>query len=315
MLISLLSGLATAGLLMNGVPATATHSVAASEGRRTTIDDSAWNIGDNRTDDYREPEYGPAIPLDDGAYDFSDDSSVIFAAPDSARYRYDGAWKGAYVDPEGRVFEGAWEGRVTRHGGIAGPGYPAPALRQSLPRHAADAGAPYGGADYRDSRYDDRDGGANYNVPSGYEGYALCLKSQGVTGAAIGAMLGGVAGNGIAGRGNRTGGTLIGAGIGGLLGLAAEKANNRCRQYRQGEAEPQLHSYAQPQPQTAYDSGWQGGYYYYPQSAPTVTVITLVPVITTTTTVTEEVYYKTVRSAPRKKAVRKWRLKPRCVCR
>lgn len=309
--ISLLSGLATTGLLMNGVPATATHSVAASEGRRTTIDDSAWNIGNDRTNDYREPEYGPAIPLDDGAYDFSDDSSVIFAAPDGAHYSYDGAWKGAYVDPEGGVFEGAWEGRVTRHGGMAGPEHAAPAVRHLASPPPADAGAPHGGADYRDSRYDDRDGGANYNVPSGYEGYARCLKSQGVTGAAIGAMLGGVVGNGIAGRGNRTGGTLIGAGIGGLLGLAVEKANNKCRQYRPGEAEPRGYSYAKGQ---AYGSGWQAGY-YYPQSAPTVTVITMAPVTTISTTVTEEVYYETVRNTPRKKAVRKWRAKPSCVCR
>lgn len=271
-----------------------------------------WNNGNDRTYDYREPEYGPSIRPDDSAYDFSSDSNVAFAAPDGSSYSYDGDWQGEYVDPQGRVFEGEWEGRVTRHDGVAGPGYPAPRQPAPAPRRPA-AGAPYGGADYNDSRYDDRDRGDYYNVPSGYEGYERCLKSNGVTGAAIGALLGGVAGNRIAGRGNRTGGTLVGAGIGGLLGVAVEKAHNNCRQHDPRNVRPPAYAYA-PQ-QQSYGNGWQGGYYYYPQSAPTVTVISMAPVTTTTTTVTEEVYYETVRSAPRKKAVRKWKPKPRCVCR
>ncbi len=273
-----------------------------------------WDNGNDRTYDYREPEYGPSIRPDDSAYDFSNDSNVAFAAPDGSSYSYDGDWQGEYVDPQGRVFEGEWEGRVTRHDGVAGPGYPAPRKPAPAPRRPA-AGAPYGGAEYNDSRYDDRDRGDYYNVPSGYEGYERCLKSNGVTGAAIGALLGGVAGNRIAGRGNRTGGTLVGAGIGGLLGVAVEKANDKCRQYRPREAGAQGYSYAQPRPQPGHGAGWQGGYYYYPQSAPTVTVISMAPVTTTTTTVTEEVYYETVRSAPRKKAVRKWKPKPACACR
>lgn len=66
----------------------------------------------------------------------------------------------------------------------------------------------------------------------------------------------------------------------------------------------------------SHEYGWRGGYYYYPQ-APHVTV-TIVPGAShTTTTVTEEIYYETVKSHARKKAVRKWkpRAKPRCVCR
>lgn len=60
---------------------------------------------------------------------------------------------------------------------------------------------------------------------------------------------------------------------------------------------------------------WQGGYYYYPH-ATMVTVVTSAPVTTTTTTVTEEYYYERV-AAPRRKAVRKWKPKPKphCVCR
>jgi len=257
--ISLLSGLATASLLMNGVAAAASHGVVApqaseaSAGLMPTFGAMTRDVHDDRTDDYREPAYGPFIRLDDSAYDFGDNSG---------------------------------------------------------------AGAPYGDADYHDSHYETRDRGDYYNVPSGYEGYARCLKRNGVTGAAIGALLGGLAGNGMAGRGNRTGGTLVGAAIGGLLGVAVEKANDKCRPYRPREAAPQDHSYMQPWPKTQPidRAAWQGGYYYYPQSAPTVTVITMAPVITTTTTVTEEVYYETVRSAPRKKAVRKWKPKPICVC-
>ncbi|MES2782772.1 MAG: hypothetical protein V4657_08250 [Pseudomonadota bacterium] len=50
-------------------------------------------------------------------------------------------------------------------------------------------------------------------------------------------------------------------------------------------------------------------------SAPMVTVILMAPAIITTTTVTEEIYYETVRRPVHKKPVRKWKPKPRCVCR
>jgi hypothetical protein len=309
--IGLISGLAMAGLLMTNAPVSANHDVASAQASNASADlmtgfDNRSGIdrenGNDRTDDYREPEYGPSIRPDDSAYDFNSDSNVAFAATDGSSYSYDGDWQGAYIDPQGRGFEREWQGRVTRHDAVVGPGYVAPA-----PRRPA-AGAPYGDADY-----DDSDRSHYYDVPSGYEGYARCLKSNGVTGAALGALLGGVAGNRIAGRGNRTGGTLVGAGIGGLLGVAVEKANDTCRQYRPREAAPQVYSYVQRHP--SYGAGWQGGYYYYPQSAPAITVINMAPVTTTTTTVTEEVYYETIRSAPRKKAVRKWKPKPTCVCR
>ncbi len=145
-----------------------------------------------------------------------------------------------------------------------------------------------------------------YAVPPGYENYERCLKSNGIKGAAIGALLGGALGNRIAGRGNRTRGSLLGAGIGGLLGVAVEKANNKCKHHR-----PRYSGH--PRYNTQQNYGWGGGYYYYPQ-APVVT-ITMQPTVTTTTTVTEEIYYETVRTKPRKKVVRKWKPKPRCVCR
>jgi Ni/Co efflux regulator RcnB len=51
-------------------------------------------------------------------------------------------------------------------------------------------------------------------------------RDSGLGGAAIGAVVGGVAGNRIAGRGNRTEGTLIGAGVGAVAGMAIDKAED-----------------------------------------------------------------------------------------
>jgi Glycine zipper 2TM domain len=245
---------------------------------------------------YDRPDYGPSMRADAQAYHWGENGNVVFAAPDRSSYDYDGEWEGEFVDPDGRVFEGEWQGTVTRRDAKAGTSEP----KSHLPQ----AGAPYTDGEERDDGYD---------VPGGYERYEQCLKSNGLKGAAIGAILGGVAGNRIAGRGDRLGGTLLGAGLGGLAGAAIEKATDKCKRYR-----PPHHGYppqGYPQSYPHQQQGWQGGYYYYPQSP---VVVTVVPGGShTTTTVTEEVYYETVKSNPRKKAVRKWkpRPKPRCVCR
>lgn len=62
-----------------------------------------------------------------------------------------------------------------------------------------------------------------------------CRRDNGVGGAVIGAVVGGVAGNRIAGRGNRTAGTLIGGGGGALAGMAIDRAedNRGCEGYWQ----------------------------------------------------------------------------------
>ena len=287
--------------------------------------DIAWDSGPDRTNDYREPEYGPAMRPDTNAYDWNDKGDVAFAAPDGSTYSYDGQWDGDYVDPQGKVFEGEWEGRVTRHDGVGGPGYPKPAARG--------AGAPYTGPIERrysqgdtgpiergysqgDTGPPDRAYSGGYAVPRGYEGYERCLKSNGVTGAAIGAILGGVAGNRIAGRGNRLGGSLLGAGLGGLTGIAIEKATSKCKHYEpRYETPPRGPYYPQQGYYPPQQRGWQGGYYYYPQ-APMVTVTVVPGASSTTTTTTEEVYYETVKTY-RKPAARKWKPKPkpRCSCR
>lgn len=246
-----------------------------------------WNAGHEPRSEYRDPEYAPAMRPDAQAYSWNDDGNVSFAAPDGSSYSYDGEWDGRYVDPEGRVFEGDWSGTVTRQDGHSGTSDPA------NQRH---------------------DGAEEHDHKRRYEDYERCLKSSGLKGAAIGALIGGVAGNRIAGRGDRTGGTLVGAGVGGLLGVAVEKANDKCKHHRPGNSRPPV-GHSRPYSHPDYGQAWQGGYYYYPQPAQVTTIITMAPVTTTTTTVTEQVYYDTVRVAPRKKVVRKWKPKPRCTCR
>ena len=288
----LLSGAAATALLLAATPSFAGESAPATT---KTIEKSSTVIVKNespdRTGDFREPEIGPEMHPNAQIYNWNDDA--VFAAPDGSSYKYDGDWDGKYVDPQGDVFEGEWTGKVIRQGGVSAPGFPMPPMHN---------GAPHDAPEY-DEAYDDE----YYDVPYGYENYERCLKSNGLKGAAIGALLGGLLGNRVAGRGNRTGGTLAGAGIGGLLGVAAEKANDTCKKER--PRRPRGPGYYPPQYQN-----WSHGYYYYPQ-APVVTV-TVQPAVTTTT-VTEEIYYETVRVAPRKKVVRKWKAKPkpRCVCR
>jgi Ni/Co efflux regulator RcnB len=265
-----------------------------------------WNDGPDRTRDYREPEYGLSMRPDAAAYDWNDD--VAFAAPDGSSYRYDGEWDGEYVDPQGRVFEGDWSGRVTRRDGAEAPGFPAG--RQD----SVYTGPPERRYSQEYTGPPERGYSDEYDVPRGYENYERCLKSNGLKGAAIGALLGGIAGNRIAGRGNRTGGSLIGAGIGGLLGVAAEKAQSKCGHHRPRHEPHARGPYYPPQNYYPQHHGWQGGYYYYPQ-APMVTVTVAPGASHTTTTVTEEVYYETVKTY--RKPARKWKPKPkpRCICR
>ncbi len=341
----LFSGVTAAGLMMTGAPAVASTAVSAMQssqtprameifahGQRAPMQGYVWNGQNDRTSDYQEADSSPAILPEGNAYNWNDDSNVAFAAPDGSSYSYDGNWQGKYVDPQGRVFEGEWTGRVTRQDGVSGPGYPAPRQPATAPQQPP-ADAPDAGTNNHITySYDASDRGNVYAVPRGYENYERCLKSNGVKGAAIGALIGGLAGNRIAGNGNRTGGSLLGAAIGGLLGVSVEKASKNCHQHLPSANPSPVYSYTQPQqpyyyypqpqqvyyyaqPQQSADAAPQGGYYYYPQAMPVTTVVTGAPYTTTTTTVTEEVYYENIPSAPRKKAARKWKPKPRCSCR
>ncbi len=236
---------------------------------------------------YQQAQYGPAIRPDAQAYEWGGQDGPV----------YSDDWQDGGYEDENAYYEEA--------------GY-AP-------------GAPYGGPAYGNAPgYAPP---APYRVPAGYEGYEKCLKSNGLTGAAIGAVIGGVAGNQIAGRGDKLFGTLFGAGIGGITGAVIEKAVSKCKsrapQYR--PAPPQVsyppQGYGPPPPAPyppAYSPQYQyqSGYYY---AQPQVTV-TVVPGYTTTSTVTTEEYvYETV-SVPAKKryvAKKKWKPKPKvtCVCR
>lgn len=248
--------------------------------------------------DYAEPEYGPAVGADRNVY-YGDER--VYSNT------------GNPPPPPPVVYQQ----------GTGQPDY----RQTGYPQNTS-----YGQADPRyGSGYPS---GQSYQSRYGFERYERCLKERGVAGGAIGAVVGAVIGNRVAGRGDRLAGSLIGGGLGALAGMGIEKATNKCRKhlpredhyyYSQGgyQGQPQ---YAPPPPpppppvqQPGY--GYQGGYYqngyYYP--APVVTTVTIMPAVTTTTTVTEEVYYETVSVPAKKKAVRKWKPKPKkkpvCTCR
>jgi uncharacterized protein YcfJ len=61
----------------------------------------------------------------------------------------------------------------------------------------------------------------------------VCNKSKAKNGAVIGALGGALLGNTVAGHGNKTEGTLLGAGVGGLAGHEIGKGKKKCHyEYR-----------------------------------------------------------------------------------
>ncbi len=142
------------------------------------------------------------------------------------RGRWQGEWHGTWEDADGRRYNGTYEGtyvapgngapvhvmpaRVTQPRGPMLP--PPPAYGRRLPP------PPVAARDYREERgyqdYRDEDAGP------------ACRQDNGTGGAALGAVVGGLAGNRIAGRGNRTAGTLIGAGTGAIVGMAVDRAED-----------------------------------------------------------------------------------------
>lgn len=88
--------------------------------------------------------------------------------------------------------------------------------------------------DYRDG-YEPREDGRRYYVETGYDReyygrpqYRYRCHRDGTTGAIIGAIAGGLLGNGLAGYGDRTLGTVLGGAGGALAGRAIERSGNRC---------------------------------------------------------------------------------------
>jgi hypothetical protein len=94
----------------------------------------------------------------------------------------------------------------------------------------------YGAQGYRDVpiRYGYRDDRGYYNQGGYAQGYrtparySYRCEGSGTTGTLIGALAGGLLGNGLAGRGDRTLGTLLGGGAGALAGRAIDRSNSGC---------------------------------------------------------------------------------------
>ncbi|MFB0873534.1 MULTISPECIES: RcnB family protein [unclassified Sphingobium] len=143
-----------------------------------------------------------------------------------AGWRAPGGW-GAYRRPAyGYVLPSYWISPNYYIGNYGAYGLPAPGYGYGWSRYYDDAVMTDRYGRVYDSRsdvdwgryeggYDDRD--YDYDAPR---------RDNGVGGAAIGAVVGGIAGNRIAGRGNRTAGTLIGAGVGAVAGMAIDKAED-----------------------------------------------------------------------------------------
>lgn len=81
---------------------------------------------------------------------------------------------------------------------------------------------------YRDrrDRRDRRYARSNRSNKRGYRGNQRCY-DKGNGGLAIGGIAGGLLGNQVAGRGDRTLGTILGAGVGALAGRAIDKSDGR----------------------------------------------------------------------------------------
>lgn len=295
---------------------------------RGYVQDHRSNIPWDRYDggyapgDYPEPDYGPAMGADRGVYD---DERV---------------YSGGYNTPRSQVDYQQGTGQQDyRQGGYDQSGYD----QRGYDRN--DYGQPdprYNNGGYNNGGYNNNGypSGQSYQSRYGFERYERCLKDRGIAGGVVGAVVGAVIGNRVAGRGDRLAGSLIGGGVGALAGMGIEKATNKCKKYlpREDRYYDSQGGYSggggyqsggyqnggyQGRPQYAPQThgqayGYQGGYYqqgyYYP--APVVTTITISPAVSTTTTTTEEVYYETVNMPAKRKAVRKWKPKPkpRCGC-
>ena len=277
--------------------------------RYGVVQDARYNVDWDRynqgyDDGYRDgrASYDPSVFIGDDRvvatpHTYGDQST--YQGDWNGAYRedgsYQGEWQGTYRDAEGRTYEGQYSGTFIGDGHMA-------------PHWGPPAGQ---GASHDQPRYPDY---PQYDNERAEELAYLerCKKSSGIGGAIVGGAIGALAGNRIAGRGDRLAGTLIGGGVGAVAGAAIDQGTDRCRHLlkkygydrQQAERYPdrppvQHHRPQPPQGHPTYPSGWNGYYtpgYYYPQvQQPMVTTIVVhsAPVTTTTTTtyVEEEVVY------------------------
>lgn len=83
---------------------------------------------------------------------------------------------------------------------------------------------------HRDGRqYRERRLSSNDRVYRGQDGQYYCRRSDGTTGLIVGGLAGGVLGNAIAPGGSEVLGTLLGAGVGALVGREVDRGDARCR--------------------------------------------------------------------------------------
>ncbi len=80
----------------------------------------------------------------------------------------------------------------------------------------------------QERRYDERVD-ADTRIWRGDDGRYYCRRDNGTTGLLIGAAVGGLIGNEVAGRGDRTLGVILGAAGGAILGRSIDRSNARCR--------------------------------------------------------------------------------------
>ncbi|MBL8650011.1 MAG: glycine zipper 2TM domain-containing protein [Sphingopyxis sp.] len=107
-------------------------------------------------------------------------------------------------------------------------GMPASAPTHEIYKNDQDAGF---NKKHKRGRYYARDQRVNNNtrVWRGDDGRYRCKKDNGTTGLLIGGAVGGLAGNEIAGNGDKLLGTVLGAAGGALLGREIDKDKYRCR--------------------------------------------------------------------------------------
>jgi uncharacterized protein YcfJ len=86
--------------------------------------------------------------------------------------------------------------------------------------------------DDRQDRYERHEyrRGDRYHRNNNHRSDSRCDKGTG--GTIIGAVAGGLLGNEVARRGNKTEGSIVGAAVGALAGRAIDKSDNNCRRYR-----------------------------------------------------------------------------------